>query len=374
MKKIFVAMSGGVDSSVAAALLKKAGYEVTGVFIKIWAPELSACDWREELRDAMRVAARIYISLISFDLSADYKKLVIDYLLKEYRVGRTPNPDVMCNKEIKFGIFYREALKRGADFIATGHYAQIRRESNLLAPGRRGEVADRSLSRLVTSKDKNKDQTYFLWTLTPKILAHTLFPIGEYQKKEVRKLAKKFGLSNAEKSDSQGLCFLGQIDFKDFLAQHLPKKKGKVLNEAREEVGEHNGAHFYTIGERHGFCVTARTPTSAPLYIIAKDIKKNILVVSAQPATSQSACREIILNSVNWITDAPPASNKIIKARIRYRAPLVSCRVKNLVGHCARVTFSKPLFGPTPGQSCVFYDSRGIACLGGGVISEEQKL
>jgi tRNA-specific 2-thiouridylase len=366
--KVFVAMSGGVDSSVAAARLKQAGYEVTGVFIKIWMPELSACDWREERRDAMRVAARIGIPLVTFDLSADYKKLVIDYLLKEYRAGRTPNPDVMCNKEIKFGIFYREALKRGADFVATGHYAQIRRGSDRLAHGQRGEFADRSLPRLLTSADKNKDQTYFLWTLTPEILAHTLFPIGEYKKPAVRKLAAKFGLMNAEKPDSQGLCFLGQINFKDFLAQHLPKKIGKVLDEAGKEIGEHNGAHLYTIGERHGFRVTAQTSKTAPLYIIAKDIKKNILIVSAEPATSQSARREIILNSVNWIGTVPPTPNKIIKARIRYRAPLVSCRVKSLSDDRVRVTFTKPLFGATPGQSCVFYDSLGLTCLGGGVI------
>ncbi|MFH1170014.1 MAG: tRNA 2-thiouridine(34) synthase MnmA [Candidatus Vogelbacteria bacterium] len=353
--KVFVAMSGGVDSSVAAALLKKAGYDVTGVFIKIWAPELSACDWREERRDAMRVAARIGVPLLTFDLSADYKKLVIDYLLKEYRAGRTPNPDVMCNKEIKFGIFYREALKRGADYIATGHYAQ----NQLLG----------SSFQLLASADKAKDQTYFLWTLTSEILTKTLFPIGKYKKPKVRKLATKFGLVNAEKPDSQGLCFLGKINFKDFLEQYLPKKKGKVLDEMGKEIGEHNGAYFYTIGERHGFRVTAQTPNAAPLYIIAKDIKKNILVVSAQPVASQSARREIMLNSVNWISGASPASNKIIKARIRYRAPLVACRVENLTGHRARVTFTKPLFGATPGQSCVFFDSLGLTCLGGGVIT-----
>ena len=354
MKRIFVAMSGGVDSSVAAALLKQAGYEVTGVFIKIWMPELSACDWREERRDALRVAARIGVPLITLDLSENYKRLVVDYLLKEYKAGRTPNPDVMCNKEIKFGIFYREALKRGADYIATGHYAQ----KKLLA----------SSCQLLASADKNKDQTYFLWTLSSEILSHTLFPIGVYEKSKVRQLAKKFGLVNAEKPDSQGLCFLGQIDFKDFLAQHLPEKKGKVYDEAGKEIGAHDGAHFYTIGERHGFRVIAQTSNTAPLYIIAKDIKKNVLIVSAQPAISQSVQNEISLNSVNWISGAPPPPDTIIKARIRYRASLVSCRAESLASHRARVTFTKPLFGATPGQSCVFYDSRGLTCLGGGVI------
>jgi len=368
MKKVFVAMSGGVDSSVTAALLKKAGYEVVGVFIKIWMPELSTCDWREERRDAIRVAANIGVPLITLDLSKEYRKLVINYLLEEYRAGRTPNPDVMCNKEIKFGLFYREALKRGADFVATGHYAKVSRGNDFSAPGQGGEVAIKSLPRLLTSTDRNKDQTYFLWTLTSEILARTLFPIGKHKKPAVRKLATKFGLTNAEKPDSQGLCFLGQIDFKDFLAQHLPKKRGKVLNEAGKEIGEHNGAHLYTIGERHGFRVSAQTANTTPLYIIAKDIKKNILIVSAQPVTSQSVQNEISLNSVNWISGTPLPSDKIIKARIRYRSPLVACRVKSLANHRARVTFTKPLFGATPGQSCVFYDFRDITCLGGGVI------
>ncbi len=354
-RRIFVAMSGGVDSAVAAALLKKQGYDIVGVFIKIEVAE--GCGWREERRDARRAAAVLKIPLLTLDLSREYKQSVIDYLVRESAAGRTPNPDVMCNKEIKFGVFYREALKRGADFIATGHY--VRRDD----------------SRLLTAKDTDKDQSYFLWTLTPEILSHTLFPIGKYQKPEVRKLATNFGLPNAKKPDSQGLCFLGPIDFKDFLAQYLPKKKGKVLNEKGKEIGEHDGVHFYTIGERHGFRLTEQTPNTAPFYIIVKDIKKNILIVSAQPTTSQAARREIKLNSVNWISGAPPPRDKIIKARIRYRAPLVACRVESLAGRRARVIFTKPLFGPTPGQSCVFYDYRGSshfsggqACFGGGVI------
>ncbi len=272
MKKVYVGMSGGVDSSVAAALLKEEGYEVVGVFIKIWLPELSNCDWRAERRDAMRAAAKIGIPLSTLDLSEEYKKLVIDYLLREYKLGRTPKPDVMSNKEIKFGLFYRAAIARGADFVATGHYA-LRRGSDLLAPGKRGEVADRPLPRLGVSKDKEKDQTYFLWTLTPEILAKTLFPIGDYKKSEVRKLATKFGLPNATKPDSQGLCFLGPVDFKDFLAQHLPEKIGQVLDEKGEVVGEHRGAHFYTIGERHGFTLFKQRPDETPRYIVAKDMK-----------------------------------------------------------------------------------------------------
>ncbi|MBI4136044.1 MAG: tRNA 2-thiouridine(34) synthase MnmA [Candidatus Vogelbacteria bacterium] len=350
-QKIFVAMSGGVDSSAAAALLKQQGHDLTGVFIKI--EVANGCGWREERRDALRAAAVLRIPLLTLDLSREYKRSVIDYLVREYAAGRTPNPDVRCNKQIKFGAFFDEARRRGADLIATGHYAR----KQLLG----------SSCQLLASKDQNKDQTYFLWTLTPDILAHCLFPIGDYKKAEVRRLAEKFGLPNARKPDSQGLCFLGQIDFKDFLAQHLPKQKGVVLNEKGERIGEHDGAHLYTIGERHGFRVTAKTSASAPLYVIAKDLAKNILVVSNQPLTSASARKEISLNSVNWINNTP-APNKIIKTRIRYRAPLTSCRVKSLSNSRAQVTFLQPLFGPTPGQSCVFYDSRGRVCLGGGVI------
>lgn len=347
--KVFVAISGGVDSSTAAALLKKKGYDIVGVFIKIEVAQ--GCDWREERRDARRAAAVLKIPLLTFDLSHQYEQSVIDYLLAEYRAGRTPNPDVRCNKEIKFGVFFNEARKHGADFIATGHYV-LKQDSKLLI-----------------AKDKNKDQSYFLWAIKPEVLESCLFPIGDYKKSQVRRLARKFGLPNADKPDSQGLCFLGPIDFKEFLAKYLPPKPGLVINEEGEEIGHHRGAHFYTIGERHGFRVAARIPGSLPLYVIRKDIIKNILVVSNQPLVSAAARGEVILDSLNWIAGAPPPADKKLKARIRYRAPLVVCRVENLPAHRARVTFVKSLFGPTPGQSCVFYDSRGTTCLGGGVIT-----
>ncbi|MEK7585273.1 MAG: tRNA 2-thiouridine(34) synthase MnmA [Patescibacteria group bacterium] len=353
--KVCVGMSGGVDSSVAAVLLKKGGYEVVGVFIKIWIPELSNCDWRAERRDAMRAAAKIGIPLITLDLSAEYKKLVIDYLLREYRLGRTPNPDVMCNKEIKFGLFYREVMKRGADFIATGHYAR----KQLLGTS----------CQLLASKDKNKDQTYFLWTLTPEILSKTLFPIGDYKKSEVRKLAAKFGLPNAAKPDSQGLCFLGPVDFKDFLAQHLPEKVGQVLDGSGKVIGEHKGAHFYTIGERHGFTLSKQTPDEAPHYIVSKDMKNNTITIAVRIVNSKidnSRGREIILKEVNWIGRAPKSSDKLM-ARCRYRAPLVPCHVK-VEGDRVKIIFDQPQTTIASGQSCVLYDARGVACLGGGVI------
>lgn len=385
-KKVFVAMSGGVDSSVAAALLKQEGHEVTGVFIRGWEPPRFttvnsgqasvACDWREERRSALRAAAHLGLSLLTVDASEEYRSRIVEPMIADYRAGRTPNPDVLCNRLIKFDFLWRFAQTRGAEMLATGHYARVKqkrdndfakRDSDFPAPGRGGKVARKSLSRLLVSADHEKDQTYFLWTLTQNDLAHTLFPVGGYHKSEVRTLAKKFGLPNADKPDSQGLCFVGPLDFKEFLRAYLPIKPGVVNDENGKEIGEHDGAHFYTIGERHGFRVTAQTPDSAPLYVIAKDIAKNILVVSAQPFISASARSEIILDRTNWI-NGPPPSDKIIKARIHYRASLVTCRVENLTGHRARVTFTKPIFGSTPGQSCVFYDHQ--VCLGGGVIDK----
>ena len=379
--KVFVAMSGGVDSSVAAALLKKQGHEVTGVFIRGWEPpQLAAppsagqvCDWREERRSALRAAATLDLPLLTVDASEEYRSRIVEPMIVDYRAGRTPNPDILCNRLIKFDFLWRFARAHGAETLATGHYVQIaRRDSDFVATSPPRPGAGKLLSRLLISADREKDQTYFLWTLTQADLAHTLFPVGSYRKSQVRTLAKRFRLPNADKPDSQGLCFVGPLDFKEFLRAYLPVKLGSVHNEEGKEIGEHDGAHFYTIGERRGFRVTAHTPDSAPLYIIAKDMAKNILVVSAQPLKSASAQNEIILDRVNWIGTAP--FSKIIKARIRYRAPLVSCRVESLEDNYVRVIFTKLLFGATLGQSCVLYDYRGQICLGGGVISEDLKL
>src|SRR3989338_1920286 len=236
--RVFIGLSGGVDSSVSAALLKKEGYEVTGVFIKVWQPDWISCTWGEDRLDAMRICAKLGIPFITLDLSKDYKRRVVDYMIAEYRAGRTPNPDVMCNAHVKFGGFYKFSRKNGADFVATGHYAQIKLQASSL--------------KLLTSADKEKDQSYFLWQIKQEQLTNILFPVGGLEKPEVRKLAKKFGLSTAEKKDSQGLCFLGKIDVKEFLKHFIKQKPGKVLNEKEEVVGEHSGAVFFTLGERHG--------------------------------------------------------------------------------------------------------------------------
>lgn len=314
MKRVFVGMSGGVDSSVAAALLKHAGYDVTGVFIKI---EILNCDWRAERRDAMRVAAKLEIPLITIDLSREYKKRVVNYMIREYRAGRTPNPDVECNRVIKFGMFYDWARKNGADFVATGHYMG-------------GE----------------KDQSYFLWTLKREQLKHCLFPIDDHKKSDVRKLAKKFGLPNAEKKDSQGLCFIGQIDVKVFLQEYIKPKRGKVVDENGQTIGTHQGVWFYTIGEKH------------IKYVVRKNTKKNILCVADKPRTHTS---KVKIERPNW--QVAPKLNTTYQARVRYRGELYSChlRSQNLV------VFERPPEGVAPGQSLVLYD--GDLLVGGGVIA-----
>lgn len=347
-KNVFVGISGGVDSSVSAALLKKAGFDVTGVFIKIDVG--GDCGWREERRDAMRVAAKLDIPFATLDLSKEYKKEVVEYMLGEYKAGRTPNPDVMCNKTIKFGHFYDRARKAGADFVATGHYSQIKKITNY---------------ELRMGEDKNKDQTYFLWTLTKDQLEHVLFPIGHLQKSEVRKLATKFGLNTAEKKDSQGLCFIGKIDVKDFLKGELGKKPGQVLDEKGEVIGGHDGALFLTIGERHGFTINAKTPHDKAYYVIGKDVKKNTITVSQNPKKALSESKEVTLEKTNWINGEPKEGKKYL-ARLRYRQPLQSCQMsKNKKGEWT-ATFSEVQTTITPGQSLVLYDKE--VCSGGGVI------
>jgi tRNA-specific 2-thiouridylase len=340
-QKVFVGMSGGVDSSVSAALLKQQGYDVTGVFIKVWQPDFIECTWKEDRLDAMRVASVLDIPFITLDLEKEYKEGVIDYMISEYKKGRTPNPDVMCNREVKFGAFYRWAKEQGADYVATGHYAQHDGVS------------------LVKSKDENKDQTYFLWTLSKDIIPHMLFPIGAIEKSEVRVLAEKFKLPVATKKDSQGLCFVGTIDIKTLLKQYIDEKSGDVLNEQGEVIGTHTGVMFLTIGERHGFTIIKKSTEDTPYFIIAKDIEKNTVIVSHIPP--QEVSGEIItLDSCNWTQRL--VVGKIYDARARYRAPLAKVE-------CISDTTFKVIEGnlvKTAGQSLVVYD--GEFCIGGGII------
>jgi len=354
-QRVFVGLSGGVDSAVSAALLQRQGFSVTGVFIKVWTPDFLPCTWREDRRDAMRVCAHLDIPFVTIDLEKEYKKEVVDYMISEYSLGRTPNPDVMCNKAIKFGAFYDYAMKRGADFVATGHYTQIR-DGNI-----------------VESADKAKEQSYFIWNITREQIPHILFPIGGMQKKEVRLLAKKFALPNAEKKDSQGLCFLGKVDMKDFLAHFLKEKKGFVFDTEGNHIGTHDGVMFLTVGQRHGFSVKSKRTESKPLYIIEKNVKSNSIVVSPlKPEdialVGKTTCT---LSSTNWLCE--PEEGKSYSIRFRYHQTPLSgtlCRGLTSVGKKGQewsITLDEPFAGISPGQSAVVYD--GDILVGGGVVS-----
>ncbi len=347
-KKVFVGMSGGVDSSVSAALLKKDGYDVTGVFIKVWQPDWMDCDWREERLEAMRAAAHLGIPFVTLDLEYEYKKGVIDYMIAEYAAGRTPNPDVMCNREVKFGAFWDWAKKNGADYIATGHYA-INTDNKLFA-----------------GTDTNKDQSYFLWTLNKDDLAHVLFPVGNMTKPEVRKLAKKFKLPNADKKDSQGLCFIGKVDLKDFLQHYIKTEQGNVLDENGSVIGTHPGALLFTIGERHGFTVTKKTPDDERYFVISKDVKVNTITVSNKKEdVLPNSIKRVQLRGVSWVSKVPKVGEKLL-ARSRYRETLSEVKVISVEKALAIVEFSEPQDTITSGQSLVIYD--GQECLGGGFI------
>jgi len=355
-KRVFVGMSGGVDSSVSAALLKRDGHDVTGVFIKVWQPDWLECNWREERLEAMRATAHLGIPFVTLDLVKEYKAGVIDYMIAEYAAGRTPNPDVMCNREVKFGAFWKWAKARGADFIATGHYAQ-----NI----------DR---RMLISKDSNKDQTYFLWTLTSDDLEHVLFPVGGMTKPEVRVLAKKFKLPNADKKDSQGLCFIGKVDLKEFLKHYINAKPGAVLDDQGKAIGKHPGSLLFTIGERHGFTIgyKEKTPSDAPYYVIAKNVVANTITVSnKQDGLLPRAKKTIDIIRVNWISRTPKIGEPL-RARSRYRETLYFCKASAIsntrdgLGDTATIEFDQPQDTITPGQSLVLYDDQ--ECLGGGII------
>ncbi len=353
-EKVYVGLSGGVDSSVSAALLQKAGYDVTGVFIKVWSPDWMECTWREDRRDAMRVCAKLGIPFKTLDLEDEYKRGVVDYMLAEYKAGRTPNPDVMCNKEVKFGAFYDWARKEGADYIATGHYARIEKRDT-------GYVLKKGL-------DDNKDQAYFIWNIRTDQLPHILFPVGHLKKPDVRKLAARFKLPTATKKDSQGLCFIGKVDMKEFLQHYIPVTVGTVQNENSEDIGTHEGAIFYTIGERHGFTVTRKTPHDAALYVISKDLVRNTITVSPKLPSNDElrTVQGVTLSSVQWISGVP-VLNKEYQCQIRYRQGMQACSLDSFM----KISFVDAQAGVSVGQSLVLYD--GDICVGGGIIERVEK-
>lgn len=354
MAKVYVGMSGGVDSSVSAALLKEQGHDVTGVFIKTWHPEFLTCTWRDDRGDAMTVCAKLGIPFETLDLEEEYKRDVADYMIEEYRNGRTPNPDVMCNRFIKFGGFFEYARAKGADYVATGHYARVESMNDGV--------------QLLAGVDANKDQSYFLWTLTQDVLRHVLFPIGGYTKPEVREIAKRFDLPVAEKKDSQGVCFLGKLEMRDFLKRYIEEKEGDVLSISGEKIGIHEGAFFYTRGQRHGFTITKKTPNDAPYYVVDKNIEANTITVSQDPRGEDDthAYMGVILEHVSW-TNGVPRAGTAYQCRFRYRQKLEGCSIEESEEGIS-VRFNATMPSLNPGQSLVLYD--GDICLGGGVIQK----
>lgn len=345
-------MSGGVDSSVTAALLKERGFEVHGIHIKMWSDDSIPCQFKEDRRDALRVADVLGIPFETWDMTEEYRDAVVKYLIAEYAAGRTPNPDVMCNRKIKFGVFLARARARGADYVATGHYVKLQSERD----------AEREASCLLQAVDANKDQSYFLWTLTQDQLMSCMFPIGEFTKPEVRQMAKKFALPTAEKPDSQGICFIGEIDLKNFLSQHIPVRRGAIVTTSGKEVGQHDGAAFYTIGQREGLGVGG----GIPYYVVGKDMASNIVRVAEGPYDKELFSRSFKAGDANWIAGREPVFPFRCWARIRYRQPLQEARVeKNPTGDLV-VTFDEYQRAVTPGQSVVFY--RESEMLGGACI------
>ena len=341
MTKIYVGMSGGVDSSLTAALLVEAGYEVTGVYMKNWTEDLPGmkCPWADDLADAKRVAVQLGIDLKVFDFEAEYRHKVVEYMIDEYKMGRTPNPDIMCNQEVKFKLFLETALAGGADMIATGHYARVQG------------------GKLLRAVDDNKDQTYFLYRVTQSALEKTLFPLGEYTKPQVREMALERGLYTAGKKESMGICFVGKVGIRDFLSGYVEQAAGDIIDkDSGEVIGRHDGAIYYTLGQRHGLDVGG----GLPYYVVDKDMDKNIVYVSTNLNDETLWRKEVLLKDLHWINGVPEA--KDIQIRVRHRAPLISAKLQG-----STLQLKDQQRAIAPGQSVVLYDED--VCLGGGIVA-----
>lgn len=342
MAHVVVGMSGGVDSSVAASLLVEAGHTVTGVYMKNWSKDLPGmkCPWAEDLADAKRVAVQLGIDFKVYDFEREYKQRVVDYMIAEYQAGRTPNPDIMCNQEVKFRLFLDAARADGAEMIATGHYAQT------------------NDGRLYQAVDASKDQTYFLYRVREDALRQTLFPLGGYTKQQVRELAKERGLWTATKKESMGVCFVGSVGIRDFIGEYVQAVPGKIIEkETGSELGMHDGAIFYTIGQRHGLAVGG----GLPLYVVGKDMQANAVYVSKNLNDESMWKQSIALEQMHWIADAPQDESGL-RVRLRHRGALLDCDYKD-----GTLQLHEQERAVAPGQSAVLY--QGDECIGGGIVA-----
>jgi len=352
-KTIVVGMSGGVDSSVSALLLKQQGHHVIGLFMKNWeeTSENGQCTSAADFDDVRKVCEQIDIPYYTVNFTKDYQEQVFKQFLKDFERGWTPNPDILCNREIKFKVFLNKAKELGADFLATGHYAQI---------------ADlNGQSHLLVGQDSSKDQTYFLYTLTHDILDQVLFPIGHLEKTEVRELARRYHLATSEKKDSTGICFIGERHFRTFLSQYIGAQPGNFETLDGKVVGTHNGAAFYTLGQRKGMGIGG---AGEAWFVVGKNVEKKVVYVAQGTNHPALFCEELEASDLSWVTQAPSSFPFPCQAKVRYRQTSSDCEIISLANGCLKVRFLEPQRAVTPGQSIVFYQNN--ICLGGGVITQ----